>query len=318
MSNCFFHNPMRKLILIIISCFCYQLNAQQETKKPYTDILRGVTITYSTDSLYNKGDYRGSIVLLHSQMDTLKNPRFKCYQLAQNYALLNMVDSAYSCLIQFMEVSLDDRPIYIDEDFEILRKNEVEWKKITDRIEEKYTSELDSNCNKQLAVELLKLGIYDQLYRSDYYKIKYKRTTPPKNPTTDKDNWNQLKKIVKKHGFPTISMVGKYASTGAFLILQHSHPIKDKYYYMVKTAYENKDFDPICYALLTDRWLIDKNKKQLYGTQSRGEDMNSLVLSPVEDFKNVNQRRKDIGYTSTIEEYCKKNNIKIPEEYYNE
>ena len=46
---------------------------------------------------------------------------------------------------------------------------------------------------------------------------------------------------------------------------------------------------------------------------------NQLILWPVEDFKNVNKRRKAMGFTTTVEENAKLfRDSLIPEEYYRE
>ena len=64
-----------------------------------------------------------------------------------------------------------------------------------------------------------------------------------------------------RYGFPTISMVGKHASTQAFLLLQHSPYIR-KYYKLIKRAYLNGEIDPVQYAMVTDRLLTEDGKPQ--------------------------------------------------------
>ncbi len=54
---------------------------------------------------------------------------------------------------------------------------------------------------------------------------------------------------------------------------------------------------------------MNKNKEQLYGTQlyrnkkteKKYGDKN--VLYPVKDFKNINERRKQIGFSISIEDF---------------
>ena len=77
--------------------------------------------------------------------------------------------------------------------------------------------------------------------------------------------------------------------------------------------------------MFCDRYLIDKGKKQKYGTQfmryvikdTDGKYIrgNSFFL-PIEDEKNVNNRRKELGLETTIEEYASKNGVIY--EYYPE
>ncbi len=71
------------------------------------------------------------------------------------------------------------------------------------------------------------------------------------------------------------------------------------------------------YAWIIDRYLMNKNKKQVYGTQfyAIGKIENGVykrgksILWPIEDEKNVNSRRKEIGINITIEEDIKRQGI---------
>ena len=128
--------------------------------------------------------------------------------------------------------------------------------------------------------------------------------------------------IIEKYGLPTISMVGSFASDQFFFILQHTElEIIEKYYPKVKKAWEKGDYDSIDYAMLTDRLLMFKGNDQIYGTQivmrtDHDKYPNKHILYPVKDFKNVNKRRKKMGFKETVEEYVKRRNAIIPEEYY--
>jgi hypothetical protein len=58
------------------------------------------------------------------------------------------------------------------------------------------------------------------------------------------------------------------------------------------------------FAYLTDRVRVGENKKQIYGTQFRQVD-GKYQPYPIEDDKNVDKRRKEVGL-STLAEYRKK------------
>jgi hypothetical protein len=131
--------------------------------------------------------------------------------------------------------------------------------------------------------------------------------------------------MIKTHGYPTISMVGRLASLNAFLILQHSDKIT-KYYHHVKKIYKKGEINSMDFAMLTDRCLMDKRRKQLYGTQllkdtklTEKKYPNKFILWQVRNFKKVNERRKQMGFSETVEEYVasfKDENCIIPEKYY--
>lgn len=280
-------------------------------------------ITPKADSLYHAGEYHKSIEYQLTELDSTDYAVPK-YILAQNYALLEMEDSAFFYLNSYVNSPPRDfRSVYVDEDFEILRKNKKEWNKIIAKIEDTYLQELDSSMNKEFAVKLFRLEIEDQKF-GNYTHVSCRRRMPPS--IQERVNRSikvrkNYKKLVKKYGFPTLSKVGHTATISAFYILQHSI-IADKYYYMAKEAYEKGDYLPELYALLTDRWLQQNGKTQIYGTQfsvvkNPESNISEVVLDQVEDFKNLNLRRVELGLPS-VEEYAKKMNGRIPEEYYNE
>jgi hypothetical protein len=279
-----------------------------------------------TDSLQRTGDYSNSLANCLKSADSIKTPTVM-YRIAVNYAHLNKEDSAFYYLHQFVKISQDDRFLTIDNNFIQLRLNTEKWMTLMKEIEAEYLQELPNTVNRVLALKLFYLGIDDQKYR----------TYLPTLGQTDTVTWNSVEevatkykimaecqKIFKKYGCPTISMVGKLASCNAFYLLQHSLKIKNRFYYSVKKAYHNGDFDSISFAMLTDRWLMHKNRKQIYGTQliwnnykTEKKYPGKTILWPVKDFKNVNLRRKKMGFLTTVEENTKRfHNGYIPPEYY--
>lgn len=51
-----------------------------------------------------------------------------------------------------------------------------------------------------------------------------------------------------------------------------------------------------------------QGKKQIYGTQAASwvRPEGGQVIWPIEDVENVNKRRKEVGFTTTIEENAKR------------
>ena len=277
------------------------------------------------DSLQRVKNYRASIDNYLNPEDTTYN-RIKYYRLATNYALLNDRDSAFYYIWKWLDISPDDRLLVVDKDFEILRADSLYWHKVINKIENNYLNCLSSSVNKDLALKLFYLGIEDQKYR--VYLSALGQMEPDSSgryfyyPTDE--NMNELEKIIKEYGYPTISMVGESGSTNAFLILQHSMKIK-KYYPKAQKVFQQGEMNCRDFALLTDRYLLDRRKKQLYGTQII-KDRRTLrkypdkhILAPVKDFENVNMRRRQMGFTTTVEQYVESWNDKnyiIPEKYY--
>ena len=309
------------IIIVLVLYCCIPATFSQGSRFRYDNCRYLMTPT--EDSLYNTGEYRKSIEYNLAQLDsTGQLGRVNGYLLAQSYALLEMEDSAFYYLNYYIDTvnPSDYRSVYVERDFELLRKNETEWNKILNRIEQLYLEELDSTMNKDVAVKLFRMWIEDQKYRG-FWAVSCRRgegvISAQESVSIHIKQKKDLKKIIKKYGFPTPSKVGHTASNAAFFVLQHS-TIENKYYHMVRKAFEKGDFSREAYALLTDRWLRQQGKLQIYGTQFvRDKTKDIWVLTPVKDFKNVNQRRSELGLSS-IEEYAKRKNGTIPEEYYNE
>ena len=109
------------------------------------------------------------------------------------------------------------------------------------------------------------------------------------------ENQLRLFKLLDKYGWPTASEVTEYAAAGAALIINHStYEVRLKYFPMLEEAFKKGEAQPLRYAKMRDRLLVEEGKKQLYGTQIK---MENLVREPhpIEDPEHVDQRRAEIG-----------------------
>lgn len=124
----------------------------------------------------------------------------------------------------------------------------------------------------------------------------------------DKKNTAELKKIIKQYGWPVISLVGKKASFNAWLLVQHAdHDRKFQKYVLnlLKTIdLKSHDVDRANIAYLTDRLLVAKKKKQIFGTQFSFDKNGKLKLNPVKNQKKINTLRKEYCLP-TMEKYLK-------------
>jgi hypothetical protein len=313
------------IYLIGIECLC-QTEVVGKNKIYETEYNNRIVIIRK-DSLQEKEDYQTSIQQNLNALSTDREVSF--YRLSISYSLLNELDSAFYYLNKYINCSKDDRLIILDKNFDNLRLDSTKWKIILGNIESLYLSEIDSATNKALALRLFHLGIEDQKYRLYLPALGQVETDSNgvfKMRVTN-DLVNEVEDIVKKYGIPKISEVGKLASKNMFLLIQHSPRIKWKYYREIKRLYLQNEFNPLDYALLRDAYLVDRNRKQIYGTQmvsaykrrwkKKYED--KMILYPVRDFTNVNQRRFAIGFKSTVEEYVSSwndPNYIIPSNYY--
>ena len=79
--------------------------------------------------------------------------------------------------------------------------------------------------------------------------------------------------------------------------------------------------------MMLDRKLTGEQKPQIYGTQlafrmitspKTGKQENFTYVLPIEDAKNVNKRRKEAGFDTTVEENAKRFGIEYKEYTYGE
>jgi len=177
-----------------------------------------------------------------------------------------------------------------------------------------------SGLNKTLEAELLKMGADDQKYRGviDAEAIKMSSTGAAKasdefvaavksQNEIDARNIARLEEIIRQYGWPGKSLVGEEAGTAAFLILQHGDLTRqEKYLPLLKKAARKGDARPADAAMLEDRVLVRRGKRQLYGTQVRfGPDTGGkMVLEPIEDEEHVDARRASVGLMP-LREYLK-------------
>lgn len=148
---------------------------------------------------------------------------------------------------------------------------------------------------EDISKEIIKLAEEDQKMRKKFEKSGFNRDFF--DSSLDKRSETFLKQVVSEIGWLTISKVGKDVSFKAWLLLQHVPDTKFQKKCLGLMEQNLEDVDPKNYAYLKDRILTREGKRQIYGTQSlfnpkTGED---LGLCPLEDPKNVNKRREEVG-----------------------
>jgi hypothetical protein len=125
----------------------------------------------------------------------------------------------------------------------------------------------------------------------------------------DRENLLWLKGVVSKHGWPGRSLVGAKSAHSAWLLVQHADADREFQQTCLTRmeALPKGEVEPRDIAYLTDRILVGRGKKQIYGTQTSIKD-GKAVPSPIEDEGRVDERRMAIGlkplgeYLKSIEE----------------
>jgi hypothetical protein len=133
----------------------------------------------------------------------------------------------------------------------------------------------------------------------------------------DASNLQRIEQIIEQYGYPGKTLVGEPTNVAAFYIVQHSPKIK-QYIPLIEGAARRGELPFYEYAKMQDRLLMREGKEQIYGTQGRGFATKGadgrpgpmqMIIWPIKDPKNVNQRRKEAGFTDTVEENARRLNI---------
>lgn len=212
------------------------------------------------------------------------------YDAALCLANLNRADEAFRHLDMAIEFGWRNcERLQSDADFALLR-SDPRWEALV------------RSCSDSRAKSAQSVGYslrWDLLGR--FAKDQKARTANPPDPLEitriDADNTAWMKRVVRVHGWPGISLVGPDGAQAAWLLAQHAdrdHDFQRECLSLLQAAYENGEATGADVAYLTDRVLVAEGKKQIYGTQFRTEKGESQPY-PIEDEGNLDARRRQMG-----------------------
>jgi hypothetical protein len=112
----------------------------------------------------------------------------------------------------------------------------------------------------------------------------------------DEPNTKRITQIFDLIGFPNTTKVGKEGLEAFMTLLQHAPTdgLRVRSLGPISKAFKKKEIPPMAYANFVDRLRLHQGKKQLYGSGFEFKN-GKLVLSPTEDIKNLENRRKKIS-----------------------
>jgi len=116
--------------------------------------------------------------------------------------------------------------------------------------------------------------------------------------SADKLNYNIVHKILSNQGWLGINKIGKKASDGIFLVIQHLDDTAKfyKYHSSIVKAYKKRNITNIQYSTYIDRYSTYKYGYQIFGTQSYFDKVTrESIMLPLKDSINVNNMRSKIG-----------------------
>lgn len=160
--------------------------------------------------------------------------------------------------------------------------------------------------NKKLALQIIDMAKADQELR--FMAGKEKSLVNFMIYSIDTVHNYKIKTIIEKYGYPTQKLIGEKAMNSFWLLIQHQDYDLD----LQEDCLKYCDFEPKDYAHLTDRILMNKGEKQIYGTQFKLISKGKITLHPIKDRKNVNKLRKQMGLKKTedhVKKYLKMNGL---------
>jgi hypothetical protein len=268
----------------------------------------GQGVTKVADSLKNQGLLMPSLMKYLEAMT--QNPSDEVlYDIASTSALLwttQMRDTSFYYLNRALKKDSTLTALY-DPAFLSLIKDH-RWEKIEDMQIRKYEAKNGSIQNEPFARELFRMIIKDQgfMYAGNIERRKYIQnggyfSSPTIFPIlameeeNNLENKRKLLELLDTYGWPTATSVTEYAAAGAALIINHTtYEIRSQYFPMLEEAFKQGEAQPLRYAKMRDRLLVEEGKKQLYGTQLKFEN-SERVPYPIEQPEYVDKRRAGIG-----------------------
>lgn len=231
------------------------------------------------------------------------------YRIASTCALLwtsQMRDTAFYFLNHALKEDSTLKVLFDPEYLSLI--DDPRWEKIESDQIGKYEAKNGPIENEPFARKLFRMIIKDQgfMYAGNIERRKYIRnggyfSSPSIFPVLAMEEKNHIENettlfnLLDRYGWPTTSSVTEYAAAGAALIINHSnHENRTKYFPMLEEAFNKGEAQPLRYAKMRDRLLVEEGKEQLYGTQLKFENLERIPY-PIEDPEYVDRRRADIG-----------------------
>ena len=261
----------------------------------------------SAQKAYWSADYRKAYSLFSSLDSTLHN--FYYYDLWYYYVSAEIVDYYYP------EIVVDT--VKVEELlYRLVQSNGIErrWlnSKFTDDIklhERSYWPKLDSiititesNRCQPFIDSLVAMVELDQSVRD----MEWTEETMKLAEVVDSTNTAKLKQLIEQYGFPTWELVGQYGQMNAWGIAQHSPEYLPHFLKQYRKAVEENNATRRELAYLEDRYLIENDRLQIYGTQFlyNVKDSTAYLYATV-DMEHLDDRRISVDL-NPMDEYLKR------------
>ncbi len=298
---------MRNYLLVCcIAILSVSILQAQTTTKSYSELIRvGWKLCLNKDFTASAKIYEQAFIV------NPKAPLNDRYNAACINSLANNSDGAYKHLfVAANELKWYDlNHLKNDKDLIKIRKDK-RWNQLI-TVMQKTKNEIEKHYDKNLVAALDKIFFDDQSTRSQIRpkEEKYGRDSKEMRAFWQvilrNDSINQVKvsKILDTQGWPSKNKIGVKGTSTLFFVIQHADlQTQVKYLPMITKAVSSNNLPKRQYAMFYDRLVLRQGKRQLYGTQLAitKESKDPYVL-PLEDAKNVDKRRAEMGLNTMQE-----------------
>lgn len=272
---------------------------------------------YAKDSLYQKACNEYELAF------SIRKDYPILFECAKLYDWLNNTEQT----IKYLRLSIEAGCDWYNDDTTLLPNFRKSGKFLTSAQQEAAKHVFYEKLNMDYFLELEKMEAEDQVIRNikraDYAQITDTEAENKLMDIVDSTHMVDLKKLIKKYGYPQYTTVGYKGETDVFILLLHGlfdsvNDSLDWLYFQPIILKEVKEgrLMPDHYALLYDR-VISKygEQKQCYGTQlGIGPFGRFTLFGEIYDIENVDVRRKEIGLP-TLEDQFKLSGMELPKGY---
>jgi hypothetical protein len=293
------------LVLLLAALSLSNLNAQT-SKKSYSELIRAGW------KLCLKKDFTASAKVYEQAFKV--NPKAPLND-RYNAACINSLAKNTTAAYKHLFVAANELKWYDidhlknDGDLINIRKDK-RWNQLI-TIMQKNKSNIEKHYDKKLVATLDKIYFDDQSTRSQIRpkEEKYGRDSKEMRAfwqtilKNDSINLVKVSNILDNQGWPSKKVISVRGTSTLFFVIQHADlNAQIKYLPMITKAVKSNNLPKRQYAMFYDRLTLRQGKRQVYGTQlaSNKESKGHYVL-PLEDAKNVDKRRAEMGLNSMQE-----------------
>ncbi len=229
--------------------------------------------------------------------------------------------AAIETILHLQQVVQIDRPLKIIKDYDSdIEARETEFNKMP--VDFKNQIWVKAKLKHMFDIDQIMRGLINkpvELSMTDQEKTFFQKSYGKRFYLMDWQNTQDMKQLLSRHGWFKISQWGIEADRQAWLLVQHADndpEFQREVLQKLNRLYKIKETNPSNYAYLWDRVassFSDPSKRmpQRYGTQGQCVGAGQWEPLPIEDEKNVDKRRKEVGlptmaeYKQNFKEICK-------------